>query len=253
MQEQYLNRFSRIEGSISTLAGQVFAGQSSTSSTLSELRDEMHRVMSSIALFSVLLTSVTDRMSAMAAVLQVSPAPMIMQPNAEAIQKLCAFCNASSKRCTATTSLRHMMFCDQCPPNSCRHTAISNHLFSYKHEPLVGPPGECCWCGNTWDKCTNSSNSLSPKSADAQSKHKKSCHVNCHRALGSDDPCTVQNAKTILDRIWSKINVNDRVRKRARGQLQFQDKPPSVGNFQVEDEVGGLIEVSSVSSDGWTD
>ena len=138
------------------------------------------------------------------------------------------------------------MFCHQCPQQCCRHTAISKHLFNYRHEPLVGPPGECCWCGNTWDKCTNSSNSQSPKSADAQSKHKKSCHAKCHRDLQSNDPYIVQNAKNILDRIWSNINGNDRVRKRARGQLLSQETPPVVGDFVVEEVSGDESDVSSV-------
>ncbi len=226
--EEYLNRVNRIEGSILTLSGQVFQGQSATTSVLVQMQEQIQQLKS-------MMSSLAMRRKRPAVPSQVSPTALF-QTSTEAVPKLCAFCDASCKRCTATASLRHMLTCDQRPATSCKHFSISEHLFNYKNEPLVGPMGECCWCGNVWDNCTNSSSSQSPKSADAQSKHKKSCHVACHKALQSKDPATVDAAKAMLDRIWSNINtVVDRRIKRSRAEpiIEGVEQQP-VMSFQVD-------------------
>ena len=123
-----------------------------------------------------------------------------------AYPKLCAFCDTGIRKCTPTASLRHMIKCEHCSESTCRHLAISEHLFSFKMAPLVGSPDCCCWCGIPWNECgkvaeTGLSQSLSP---DARSKHKKLCHTTVHESLQSTDPETVLKAKTTLDRIWKE-------------------------------------------------
>jgi hypothetical protein len=232
MQGDLLTRFSRIEGSIMTLSGQVFQCQSATHSSLAQMHDQL-QLMMSILLGNGKRSELPPQVSP-----QISPVLSLM-PRAVAvcqITKLCPYCDASCKRCTATTSLRHMLSCDQFPATPTKHFLISEHLFNYKNEPLVGPMGECCWCGKTWDNCMNSSNSQSPKSADAQSKHKKSCHVTCHKALQSKNPETVEAAKAMLDRIWSNENVNNRRVKRERAVIVDDGTamPPVVGEFKID-------------------
>jgi hypothetical protein len=251
------SRFARIEGQIMTLAGQVFQGQSATTAAVVEMQDQIHTMMS-------MMSSMFQNFKSQAMPTQVPPLvllqplevppPSLLQPRADVVQKLCAFCDASSKRCTSTISLQHMLSCQQCPDASCKHLSISQHLFKYKNEPLVGFAEGCCWCGKTWDECTNSSNSQSPKSADAQSKHKKSCHVKCHNALQSDIPATVDATKAVLDRIWSNVAGESHRTKRARRPLQ---QPPIIGKFTIDEEIDeGRTQGNELvrsSSSGWSD
>jgi hypothetical protein len=253
--QECINRVTRMEGSILTLAGQVFQGQSATTSALVQLQEQMQHMMSMVSS----IASSHKRPAKGSIKLDGTLLPGIHVSPPERVStgpKLCAFCDATCKRCTATTSLRHMLSCDQCSPTSCRHFSISEHLFSYKNEPLVGPMGECCWCGNPWDKCTNSSSSQSPKSADAQSKHKKSCHVICHKALQSRNPATVAATKAMLDRIWSNINVVDRKIKRVRSVNVDGDGvlPPELDNFENFDfgsDVGSRFYSEDDDSSEW--
>ena len=164
---------------MTTLSSQVFHMQSLTIAAMNELKDSIKALK-------------PDREGALVSV---------------ANPKLCAFCDIAIRRCTPTASLRHMIKCEHCSDSTCRHLAISEHLFSFKMAPLVGSPDCCCWCGIPWPECgrvaghSQGDKSLSP---DARSKHKKLCHTTVHESLQSTDPDIVLKAKTTLDRIWKE-------------------------------------------------
>lgn len=178
MSDSFSARFSRLEGYMVTLSSQFFQMQSVTMASMVELKD----AVTALSL---------DREGALVSV---------------ANPKLCTFCDTGIRKCTPTASLRHMIKCEHCSESTCRHLAISEHLFSFKMAPLVGRPDCCCWCGIPWNECgkvdeTGLSQSLSP---DARSKHKKLCHTTVHESLQSTDPEIVLKAKTSLDRIWKE-------------------------------------------------
>jgi hypothetical protein len=204
--EECASRCSRIEGSITTLASQVFSAQSANASSLAD----MHRVMLQIR--SQLATLELNRPNATGPLFPpVSPGALIPP-----LLKLCVFCGASTRRITATSSLRHMFSCVLCPQSTCRYVSITEHMLNFKNAPLIGSPERCCWCGHTWADCKG--NSLSP---DARSKHKKLCHQAVLDRLKCNDPDVVRGTRALLNTLWSIPEVVENVNnpKRPRGDL----------------------------------
>jgi hypothetical protein len=176
-------RFSRMEGSIATMASQMFTGLSVHASSMAD----MHRVVLQIR--SQLATMELNR---------VGPQCMPMSPGLmSTLPLLCVFCGVSARRITATSSLRHMFSCTSCPPNVCRYLSITEHMLTFKNAPLIGSPERCCWCGLGWSDCKG--NSLSP---DARSKHKKLCHQATLDKLRSSDPLVQNETRIYLHSQW---------------------------------------------------
>ena len=231
--EESLDRFSRIEGSIATLASQAFCAQSDTAATLIDIKN-------------LLLSLVNSGSSSQRQPIQpMSPKPPQSNRNRGATgmsptgvtpqQILCTFCNASQRRCTATSSLRHMLACEHCPPGTCRYIAISSHMYAFKSAPLLGSPDRCCWCGNGWDNCSSVSSERHPSlSPDARSKHKKVCHDKVHQALQSDAK-TIHDTKGVLDELWSMACADPLKRGRDQESSDGQNGASGTEGFAALD------------------
>jgi hypothetical protein len=220
--QECLSRCSLIEGSITTLASQVFSAQSRTTSSLADIHRLMVQVLSK-------LQDITP--NAQPKTPSQPEAPMSPRP---LVPHLCCFCNATHPRITATASLLHILTCVHCPQDACRYLAISTHMYEFKSAPLIGSRDRCCWCGLDWDNCKSGGGTLSRSSSlspDARSKHKKSCHDKVHRALHVEaDPVTMQATKTALDQLWSSGSAL--TPKRSRGAVDAG----AVAFFQSQDK-----------------
>lgn len=205
--EECVSRCSRIEGSIATLASQVFGGLSANATALADMTLVLKQIQLQLAAMDLGRVPTSP----------VVPGRMT-SPRAP-LPQLCTFCCATIPRTSPTSSLRHMFTCTLCPASEDRYLRITEHLFTFKSAPLIGSPEYCCWCGCDWKDCKG--NSSSP---DARSKHRKLCHQATALKLRSEDPALVQQTRDFLKKQWTLpavVIVADAAAKRARVSTGF--------------------------------
>ena len=147
----------------------------------------------------------------------------------------------NNRACSSAVSLRHMLYCEACPPGVCRVLYILHHMSKFSRSPqvvlffpvLTFPHTQqvchadtCCYCGRSMP-------TLSP---DARCNHRKACIVTAKDKC--INPETQAAMVVLLESIWTpnQDTVNGPPAKRCRNDRATYYSPIIAG--QAGDDRG---------------